>query len=520
MIGIIMLSASDASFCCETRLADGIASSGWPLIVRPRCRGVRMAVSGISPGQGEVRQALRSIVADPDYGVDALSSRRAMESLLKDMLPDRPREAAILIAAAEHGLAAMLRERVSQEGMDAATATRLVAAIFAKATAFTPDACEWAVTELAIAMGMDDTTLQARRTAADQPAMPLLNAATAPQPGIHAPPTGVTVPPPEWATAPGGGTPLSGRETVAAPQPFAAPPGYGYVGFPPPAAPQPRRRAVWFAVAGVAAVAIGAVAAAVVLLNKSSLPTPAIMVSAATANNAVDGNEYVYYQVKGLANATITATVAHGTNGEVAQLTAQPYPFEAPAQVVNSAKITGGRQRVSFQVTPSLATRYRVQILRSPGASSALATSKSQTVYVALIAHYKYRQKTCPRPQCFVTILFTVPVAQAALRAELDKHVYVYWGINLAASGPEPADPTTLNLQEQLHTTDPTALSGKYHVTLAFKFTVNNDAFRYHWNICTKADVSADGIGLPGASQCGSPSIPAQRPGYLGSLAG
>ena len=80
-----------------------------------------MAVSGVSPGNGEVRQALRSIVADPDYGVDALSSRRAMESLLKDMLPDRPRDAAILVAAAEHGLAATLRERVSQEGMDAAT---------------------------------------------------------------------------------------------------------------------------------------------------------------------------------------------------------------------------------------------------------------------------------------------------------------------------------------------------------------------------------------------------------------
>jgi len=443
-----------------------------------------------------------------------------MESLLKDMLPDRPREAAILVAAAEQGLAAMLRERVSQEGMDAATAIRLVAAIFAKATAFTPDACEWAVTELAIAMGTDETALQRTRPAPDQPAMPLLTAATAPPPGIHAPPSGATVPPPEWATAPDGGAPLPGQETIAAPQPFAVPPGYAYVGFPPPPAPQPKRRAVWIAVAGVAAVAIAAVAAAVVLLNKSSLPTPAITVSAATANNAVDGNEYVYYHVKGLAKATITATVSHGTNGEIAQLTAQPYPFKAPAQVVSSAKITGGQQRLSFQVAPSLATRYSVKIMRSSGASSALATSESQTVYVALIAHYRYTRKVCPRPQCFVTILFTVPVARAALLAELAKHVYVYWGINLAASGPEPPDPTTLKLQQQLRTTDPTPRSNAYQVTLAFKFTVNSDAFRYHWNICTKADVTADGIGLPGASQCGSPSIPAHSPGYLGSLAG
>jgi hypothetical protein len=257
------------------------------------------------------------------------------------------------------------------------------------------------------------------------------------------------------------------------------------------------------------------------LLHKSSLPTPAVTVSAATANDAVGGNVYVYYQVTGLAKATITATVSHGTQGEVAQLTAQPYPFTAQAQVIGSTKITGRHQRLAFQVTPSLATRYRVQILRSSGASSALATSKARTVYVALIANYRYTQQTCPRPQCFVTIVFTVPVAHAAKPAELAKHVYVYWGINLAASGPEPPDPTTLKLQQQLHTTtNPTGRSGEYKVTLAFKFTVNNDAYRYHWNICTKADVSADGIGLPGTSQCGNPSIPAHSPGYLGSLAG
>jgi hypothetical protein len=386
-----------------------------------------------------------------------------------------------------------LRERVSQEGMDAATAIRLVAAIFAKTTAFTPDACEWAVSELAIAMGMDETALPTTRPTPDQPATPVLTAVT-------------------------------GGETIAAPLTYPAPPppGYGYVGFPPPPpAPKPRRRAVWFVVGGVAVVAIAAVA--IVLLNRSPLPTPAITVSAATANNAVDGNVYVYYRVNGLANATITATVSHGTKGEVAQLTAQPYPFTAPPQVVGGpVKITGRHQSLRFQVTPSLATRYRVQILRSSGASSALVTSNSRTVYVALIAHYQYTQKTCPRPRCFVTILFTVPVAQSAVQTELAKHVYVYWGINLAPSGPEPPDPTTLKLQQQLKTTDATALTSGagYQVTLAFKFTVNQNAFRYHWNICTKADVSVDGIGLPGTSQCGNPSISAHSPGYLGSLAG
>src|SRR5215470_14120738 len=138
MIGIIMLSAA-------------------MLLYDASVEGGHMMVPGVPPVHAEVREALRAIASDPDHGIEALSSKRTMESLLKDLLPDRPIEAAILVAAAEHGVAAMLRERVDQEGMDAETAIRLVATGFAEATAFTPDACEWAVTELAVTMGMDVT---------------------------------------------------------------------------------------------------------------------------------------------------------------------------------------------------------------------------------------------------------------------------------------------------------------------------------------------------------------------------
>ncbi len=130
-----------------------------------------MSVSAASPEHAaEVRAALRSIVSDPDFGVAALSSRRTMESLLKDLLPDRPRDAAILVAAAEHGAAALLRERVEVEGMDAGLAVRLTAAMFAEATAFTPQACEWAVIELAAALGLDVSSVPAMPQAPGQPA--------------------------------------------------------------------------------------------------------------------------------------------------------------------------------------------------------------------------------------------------------------------------------------------------------------------------------------------------------------
>ena len=66
----------------------------------------------------EARAALSAIVTDPEHGVTALSSPRTMSNLLKDLLPDAPREKNLLVAAAEAGLADTLRDHVAQ-GMSA-----------------------------------------------------------------------------------------------------------------------------------------------------------------------------------------------------------------------------------------------------------------------------------------------------------------------------------------------------------------------------------------------------------------
>src|SRR5215472_5963791 len=103
----------------------------------------------------EARAALSAIVSDPAMGVSALSSAQMMSNLLKDLLPDAPREKSILVAAAEAGLADTMREHVAQ-GMDAATAVRLAASSFASSTPFTPEACSWVADELAIAIGISE----------------------------------------------------------------------------------------------------------------------------------------------------------------------------------------------------------------------------------------------------------------------------------------------------------------------------------------------------------------------------
>ena len=76
--------------------------------------------------QREVRAALQTFVSDPHLGIAALSDPQTMSNLLKDLLPDAPREIRVLVAAAEAGLARLLLDHVSQ-GMDAVTAASLAA---------------------------------------------------------------------------------------------------------------------------------------------------------------------------------------------------------------------------------------------------------------------------------------------------------------------------------------------------------------------------------------------------------
>ena len=101
--------------------------------------------------RGEALNALRTIAADPQYGAAALSSAQMMTNLLKDMLPDAPREANVLITAAGAGVPTALQGYLAQ-GMDVETATQLAAGTLAERTALTADACAWATSSLATAL--------------------------------------------------------------------------------------------------------------------------------------------------------------------------------------------------------------------------------------------------------------------------------------------------------------------------------------------------------------------------------
>jgi Domain of unknown function (DUF4190) len=179
----------------------------------------------------EARAALQAIVSDPDHGTAALSSAQTMSNLLKDLLPDAPREKSLLVAAAEAGLATSLREHVEQ-GMDPATAMRLTSSSFSATTPYPPAACDWATSEIAIALGVSKPG-EAAGPGQGLPASPGLhqvNTQAIPglagyQPARQPPPAAPFAPPPS-------GQPLGPAQQAAmfppSPAPFGAAPG----GFP------------------------------------------------------------------------------------------------------------------------------------------------------------------------------------------------------------------------------------------------------------------------------------------------
>src|SRR5215469_16330278 len=99
----------------------------------------------------QARLALRTIVTE--HGPEMLSRPATLSNLLADLLPDAPRIARILVAAAQDHIADELREHTSA-GMDTVTALRLTATVFADATMFPQDACAWVVGEFALALGL------------------------------------------------------------------------------------------------------------------------------------------------------------------------------------------------------------------------------------------------------------------------------------------------------------------------------------------------------------------------------
>ena len=101
------------------------------------------------------RAVLAAIVADPAFGPAALSHPATLFSLLSEHLPDSAPERGLLLAAAQVDVPGAVRDYVAA-GMSHGMAIQLAAARLAARTRFPAQACLWAASEFALALGLAD----------------------------------------------------------------------------------------------------------------------------------------------------------------------------------------------------------------------------------------------------------------------------------------------------------------------------------------------------------------------------
>jgi hypothetical protein len=225
----------------------------------------------------------------------------------------------------------------------------------------------------------------------------------------------------------------------------------------------------------------------------------------------VAGDVFVKYQDGTDASAQVSGQVTNAVSGEVAELYAQPFPFTSAPAPVGSAALnpSGTTAQYKFQVTPTLATRYTVEVFRNSTATAPLASSDAGAIYV--IMNQPGVQTThCAGSQCSVTETVTVQVPASALSTQMSETVYTYWAINYSADG-AAASPETLQLGagHPVVSTPQQISAGEYQFSLTFSYSTDGENYQSAWRHCTKSMEAEDGIGLPGSGNngCGSQTI-------------
>ena len=239
------------------------------------------------------------------------------------------------------------------------------------------------------------------------------------------------------------------------------------------------------------------------------VPTPSVQTSVSSALAPLDGNVFVTYQDGTDASATISGQVTNAVSGEVAELYARQFPFTSSPAPAGSVALdpSGTTAQFTFQVTPTLATRYTVEVFRNSTATAPLASSITSTIYVVMNQPGK-NKSDCTVAECLSMETVTVEVPASALTTQMSEPVHTYFAINLGTS----ATPETL----QLGAGDPVVSpphqisADEYQFGLTFSYSTDNESsYEAAWRHCTTSMYAEDGIGLPGSGNygCGSQTI-------------
>ena len=246
-------------------------------------------------------------------------------------------------------------------------------------------------------------------------------------------------------------------------------------------------------------------------------PGATMPISVKSALPPVNGDVYVVYHTTEQQNAEVSGRVTGAAGGEVAKLYAQQFPFRAASAEVGSVSLhpVGGTAAYTFKVTPTLETRYRVELFRNGTSATPIGVSAVKAIYVSLGEEVSKAQD-CSSSVCYESALVTYLAPPSALKTEMSKTPFVYFGISLTKAKKDPPSPRLLSLgagHAAAVATQQTSAT-VFLITVSFTFTVGNDFWEAEYAVCLKNTVTIDGIGLPGSHGCGAQRIPYPT-GYL-----
>jgi hypothetical protein len=245
---------------------------------------------------------------------------------------------------------------------------------------------------------------------------------------------------------------------------------------------------------------------------------PVITISAKSLFKPVSHDVFVLYRGGKASHVSISGSITGATTGEVATLYAQSFPYKHAAAPVAGQSVTLNPTDTnpipySFRATPSLATKYTVEVFPNATATSPVGQSPVQSVYVVASQPFTGLKK-CHRPVCHETIHVFTLIPASAYKLESSKKWFFYFGLRLHKITAPPF-PKFLSLDRRAAITKAKRVSGTdFERTISFSFRIGNNGYAFSFNFCSKDTEAKDGINLPGHHNCGAKRV--LRTAYLG----
>ncbi|HEX9042703.1 MAG TPA: serine/threonine-protein kinase [Trebonia sp.] len=242
---------------------------------------------------------------------------------------------------------------------------------------------------------------------------------------------------------------------------------------------------------------------------------------AAASSESVTGDTVVYYNSGSYAQATISGTIKDATAGQVVRLYARQFPYTGAPVLAGTATLSpsGGAARYSFQVTPTLATRYQAELFSGAAASTPIGQSAATTVYVVLGSPYVHVNCQPDLPVCSIQAKETFYAPAALVAKEMAKHWYLYLGVNIQPGPAIPPNPATIQLGGLGGTVGNPQRTGSdsFTLTITYHYTRGTEASEAAWWACAPDTEAQDGLGLPGSHGCGTKTtVTLASTSYLG----